>query len=63
MFSGRSEVGRDTENNQNALKSVRSGGFVDTILNKIESHSKWYERIDDIVSLLLLVASSIVNLV
>ncbi len=38
-----SKAGRDTANNQYELKSVRSGGLVNTILDKIESHIKWYE--------------------
>ncbi len=38
-----SRAGRDTANNQCKVKSVRSGGLVNTILDKIESHIKWYE--------------------
>ncbi len=39
-------IGKDdktTANNLRESKSVRSGGLVDAILDKIESHSKWYE--------------------
>ncbi len=38
-----SRAGRDTANNQRELKSVRSGFLISTILDKIESHIKWYE--------------------
>ena len=34
---------RDIAKNQRELKSVRSRGLVDAILDKIEAHSKWYE--------------------
>ncbi len=34
---------RDKAKNQRELKSDRSGGLVDAILDKIESHSKWYD--------------------
>ncbi len=38
-------IGKDDKNTANNLgysKSVRSQGLVDAILDKIESHSKWY---------------------
>ncbi len=38
-----SRNGRDTANNQRESKSFRSGGLVDAILDKIETHSKWYD--------------------
>ncbi len=38
-----SKADRDTANNQSELESTRSGGLVNTILDKIESHIKWYE--------------------
>ena len=34
---------RDKANDQRELESVRSGDLVNTILDKIESHSRWYE--------------------
>ena len=34
---------RDRANNERESKAVRSGGLVDTILKKIESHIKWYD--------------------
>ncbi len=37
------KASRDTANNQKQLNSVRSGGLINTILYKIESHIKWYE--------------------
>ncbi len=34
---------RDRANDHRDPKAVRSGGLVDTILKKIESHIKWYD--------------------
>ncbi len=34
---------RDRANNQREQESVRPGDLVNTILDKIESHIKWYE--------------------